>query len=62
MLKVGDSVVTSLGEQAIIEKPFQDEQNSYDWWVSLKFMFQGKEYVSFEPYSENELTKIEENS
>ena len=58
---VGDKVRTCHNEIGQIEKPYTDEQNSYDWWIELRFMFEGREFTTSEPYKNSELTRFQEN-
>ena len=55
-MKIGDDVLTKHGEQGRIDEEFDSsEVNSYDWWVRLEFLDNGKRKSMRIPFREKEL-------
>lgn len=56
-LKIGDNVLTPNNEKAIIVSEWDRKDNVYDWWVEIRFEFQGQKFVSKLPFKESDLRK-----
>lgn len=57
-MNIGDKVVTKHGEEGILEKRWDHNDSSYDWWIRINFTFEGKDYITTEPWKEKELKKV----
>ena len=55
-MKSGDSVLTSHGETGTLEKRWDHNDDSYDWWVRIDFTFEGRDYTTLEPWKERDLS------
>ena len=55
-----DMVLTDKGEHGTVIKKYVDDQNSYDWWIEIKFYCKSKqkEFTCREPYKNSELKKL----
>ena len=57
-MESGDEVLTHQEERGVILKPWDRDDDQYNWWVEIRFTADGKEYTSVIPYKESEL-KVE---
>ena len=55
--KIGDIVWTPHDEMGTIVSEWDRKDKVYDWWVEIRFEFQGQKFVSKLPFKDKQLRK-----
>ena len=60
-MRPGDKVWTEHHEPAVIERAWDHNDDSYDWWVNIYYIVEGQEGISKEPRKTENLSVREQS-